>query len=339
MVLAGVLTSAAVLVLALWVRGSEPSADDEPSEAPQHGRAFHGDSWWNTRLPDHPPLHWASDQILDYMANAPESGGGCLRLAGAGSSSWGQPIYESQPSDPEYDVSGVIQERPPELARLRIPATARPSDNSDRSMTVFDRRRGYVVALSGADFDGASESWSATGATVTYLDSNGLHVDTGRSDESRNRGTHRGNNGATMAVMLRELEAGAIDHVLKIAIGPEASHRFVFPMVGSDGDYTGTDPAVPPQGLRLRIRPSVDLEDFDLHRDALVIARALQRYGVYIGDSGGRTSLKLEDTVVQGRGAQWGLGPEDLCDLPFVPDIWHVLPEGYDPAREEGGHG
>ena len=34
----------------------------------------------------------------------------------------------------------------------------------------------------------------------------------------------------------------------------------------------------------------------DLQPEALVIARALQDYGFYIGDSGGTTALKLENT-------------------------------------------
>jgi hypothetical protein len=203
-------------------------------------------------------------------------------------------------------------------------------------MTVFDRERGYVVALTGAEFDRSSDSWSATGATVTYLDSNGLHVATGLSDDPRNRGSHRGNNGATMAVRLQDVAAGEIRHVLKVAIGPEASSRFVFPMVGSDGDYTGNDPAVPPQGLRLRIDPSVELDELGLGAEAMVIARALQRYGFYIGDSGGRTSLKLEATRTQGLGPQWSLGDGALCGLPFTHDNWQVLAEGYDPSSETG---
>ena len=99
-------------------------------------------------------------------------------------------------------------------------------------MSIYDRQKGYVVALSGAEYDADADAWSAEGATVTYLDSNGLHVATGRSDDPRNRGSHRGNNGATMAVELDEVRSGAVRHVLKVAAGPEVADRFVFPMVG-----------------------------------------------------------------------------------------------------------
>jgi hypothetical protein len=51
----------------------------------------------------------------------------------------------------------------------------------------------------------------------------------------------------------------------------------------------------PPEGARIRIKPSIDLSTFDLSPQAMTIARALQEYGAVIGDqSGGPASLKLE---------------------------------------------
>jgi hypothetical protein len=316
---------------------SDRSPDDQaaptgPAPEPRAPyRAFEDGSWWNTPVPDDAPLDPAGEQILDYLHTGPDSGRGCLRLAGAGRSRWGHPIYFAKPSDPSYDVTGV-EGGPPELEDLRIPRGAESAPNRDASMSVYDRQKGYVMALTDAEYDADSDSWTATGATVTYLDSNGLHVDTGRSDDRRNRGTHRGNNGATMAVSWDQARAGAIRHVLKIAIGPDASSRFVFPMVGSDGDYDGSDPAVPPQGLRLRVKPSVELARLDLSPEARVIARTLQRYGVYIGDSGGTTSLKLENTNAEGRGRLWDVSATALCSLPFTAAYWDVLEEGYDPS-------
>lgn len=310
--------------------GPTPPAEtpkDEPS-----WRAFSADSWWNARVPADAAENPAEAEILDYLSTGEESGGGCLTLAGAGDSPWGQPIYWAEPGDPVYDVRELGHRAPPELHHLRMPEGARPAANNDGTMIVFDRDRGYVVALTNAAYDEDADEWSATGATVTYLDSNGLHARTGRSDDPRNVGTHRGNNGATMAVRWDEVQAGAIRHVLKIAAGPEVADRAVFPMIGSDGDYEGDDPAVPPQGLRLRLKPSVDLAKFHLHPQALVIARALQDYGVYIGDSGGRNALKLENPRSGEGRHDWQVTATELCGLPFDPEYWDVLAEGYDPS-------
>ena len=343
--LLAVLLTVAVIVAGVARSGEDAEVDEgrpgaaPPSPATPSARAFHDDSWWNTPLPEEAPLHPSASSILDYLSTAPESGRGCLTLAGAGRSHWGQPVYDAQPGDPSYDIVGLNQPLE-ELESLRIPVGAQAARNNDSSMSVYDREKGYVAALTGAEYHEDSDEWSAVGATITYLDSNGLHADTGRSDDLRNRGSHRGNNGAVMAVELDEVEAGAVRHVLKAAAGPEVSDRFVFPMVGSDGDYHGSDPAVPPQGLRMRISPSIDVEALGLEREALVIARALQRYGFYIGDSGGTTAIKLQNTYAEGRGQLWRVSADALCDLPFTTQYWDVIAEDYDPTQQtddEGG--
>jgi hypothetical protein len=293
-------------------------------------RAFQADSWWNTPVPARAPKSPIKKQILAYMRSGPDAGGGCVRLAGTGTNKWGQPVYWAAASDPEYDVHVSGGDRPRELGSLRIPAEATAADTSDAAMTVFDRQRGYVVALTGAHYS-ASAGWSARGATVTYLDSNGLHSRLKRSNDQRNRGSHRGNNGATMMVRYDEVAAGAIRHVLKVSSGPETSGRWAFPMVGSDGD--STDPVAPREGLRFRIKPSVDLTALHLNPQAYVIARALQRYGMYLGDNGGHTTLKLEDTRATGQGQKWTLSSTALCRLPLTPKYWTVIKGGYDPSR------
>lgn len=293
-------------------------------------RAFTADSWWNTPVPADAPSHPSAPDILRYMSTAEEAAQGCVRLAGAQDSRWGQPVYWASPEDPTHRVVVDKADPPRELQDLRIPDGALAADNNDGSMTLFDVDRGYVVALTDAGFDADTGTWRASGATVTYLDSNGLDVRTGQSSDERNRGSHRGNNAAVMMARFDEVEAGRIEHVLKVASGPDPSSRAVFPMVGSDGD--SSDPAAPPTGLRFRIKPSVDLDSLRLPPQALVIARALQDYGFYIGDSGGVTALKLEDTRTQGRGELWDLPADALCELPLSPSFWDVLPEGYEPV-------
>jgi hypothetical protein len=295
-------------------------------------RPFHDRSWWNSPVPVNAPSDPAGAQVLDYLSTAPESGHGCLRLAGAQHNKWGQPAYWSRPGDPQYDVQGLPSGAQPETKRLRIPAGAQGADNSDGTMTIFDVARGYVVLLTDAHYDAATNTWSASGATVTYLDSNGLIDATGKSDDPRNMGSHRGNNGATSFVRYDMVHAGAVRNVLKIAAGPALADRWVFPMTGSDGTITDPSVGAPPEGLRLRINPSVDLHSLGLHPQALVIAEALQKYGAYIGDSGGTTALKLEDTRAEGLGQLWTVTADDLCMLPFTPEFWDVLPEGYDPS-------
>ena len=63
-----------------------------------------------------------------------------------------------------------------------------------------------------------------------------------------------------------------------------------------------------------------------------MIARALQTYGFYIGDSGGTTAIKLQNTSAEGRGQHWHVNADALCGLPFTSEYWDVIAESYDPT-------
>ncbi len=265
------------------------------------------------------------------MQTASSAGGGCIRLAGAGKSPWGQPIYWAGDGDSSYNVKQTQYALPPEMADMRIPRGAKPASTSDAAMTVYDVERGYVIAMWHAVYNASTDSWSAGGAQVTYLDSNGLDSRIDRSNDGRNTGTMRGNNGGVTAVRYDEASTGQINHVLKIALGPEVSTLAVAPLTRSDG--SSNDPNAPAQGTRMRIKPSVNLDAFNLSPEARAIADAMQKYGVYIGDSGGVTALKLENTVVEGRGQLWSLPSTALCQLPLSEKFWDVLPYGYDPSK------
>jgi hypothetical protein len=118
--------------------------------------------------------------------------------------------------------------------------------------------------------------------------------------------------------------------VLKISSGPELSKKSVLPVVHSDGDSSNRN--APAQGTRLRLKPSVNLHKIK-NRQARVIARAMQRYGVYLGDSGGTTSLKLENTRVHGQGQRWNMSATALCRFPLSRKYWKVVPNGYHAHR------
>lgn len=289
-------------------------------------KAFSTASWWNTPLSATAPQHANEAGILDYLRTAPDNGGGFLRLAGAGGNAWGQPVYWAKTGDPQYNVRSSSGTRPPELNTLRIPAGMRPAGTSDGALTLFDVERGYVVAMTRAVYNSTANTWSVDGSTVTYLASNGLNARAPGSNDPRNIGSHRGNNGATMMVRYDEVAAGAIPHVLKMACGPETSTQHVFPMVNSDGDSTSSPIK---QGLRFRIRADVNLDALRLTPSALVIARAAQQYGVYCGDSGNNTALKLENTQAEGRGQLWTVKADALAGLPFTAAFWDVVSEGY----------
>ncbi len=264
-------------------------------------RAFR-QSYWNRELPVRARRAANSAGMIDYLRR--RSSQNHVRLAGTTSSGqWGLPIYWARSGDRAYTILGPSL--PPEFSRLRIPSDARADESSDGAMCVFDRGQGWVAWLFRASLvDGL---WHAEGGALHYLGSNGLDAQwrSCANRDRRNRG-HRGMPGAVAAIRYDEIQAGVIPHALRIAI-PGASERHVFPMISSDGDSTAR--LAPPEGARLRIKPSVDLAALHrqgkLSRAGLVVARCLQRYGAVVGDGGGGTIIKVEHTIAEGRGWLW----------------------------------
>ncbi|MGE5226970.1 MAG: hypothetical protein ACM3OO_08850 [Planctomycetaceae bacterium] len=289
---------------------------------------FTSASFWNTPLPPSAPVDPNSRAIIDWIRA--DSTTNYLRLAGASSTGkWGNPVYWAAPSDTAYAVANSCAlAQPPAFASVRIPAGARPDPSSDAAMTVYDESAGIVYGFWHAAYDAARDAWSACGGTVYYLASNGLHHALAASDDPRNTG-HRGVPPSAYAVLYGEIQAGSIDHVLKIAVDTTGCAH-VFPMVGDECGTTAAD--APPEGTRIRIDPSVDLGKLGLSPAALVIAEALQRYGAVIGDqSGGPTCLKLENTIAEGDGFLWNhvLTARSLRAIPLR--MFEVVQLGYTP--------
>jgi hypothetical protein len=315
------------LVLLAVIAVTLPSAAKrtwEPTSPPY--RAFSDASYWNTPLPEDAPTDPRSEQFIDFLQANNQAN--FIRLAGTDASGrWGTPIYWSSRGDPHYRVANTCGYRQPrEFRDVRIPVGAEPDPTSDSAMTVYDRRRGLVYGFHRTRYHVGHDAWSACGGTVFYLESLGLDGRLAGSDQIRNRG-HRGVPPPTYAVRLSEIRWGSIDHVLKIAVNA-ASRDHVFPMVGSDG--VSTHPSAPPEGARLRIEPTIELGELDLSPAALVIARALQDYGAVIGDqSGASVSLKVENTVAEGRGRRWS-GVLTATSLSAIPlDAYEVVVLGY----------
>jgi len=274
--------------------------------------AFVPESFWNTPIPADAKLDPDSNEIVSFLA-ADNRLNGCITLAGAGADEWGMPIYLADAGTPQYDVQSTKYTVPAEFGSLRIPKGALPAATSDAEMVIYDLERRYVTQLSKAEFSAQTGTWSVTGGSVAYLGSDGLYGGLPGAVDARNGGSFRGYNGAVAAVSYDDVMDGRIDNVMKVGVNSSRDEA-VFPMLNSDGD--SVDPAAPVQGMRLRIRPDLDLETLSLDPQALVIARGLQEYGAIIGDStGGGIVLKLEDMKRAGTTGEWHLERTSLCAI------------------------
>jgi hypothetical protein len=323
MVLVGALLT---IVWVLTVALPDPSTPGSRAEKLVNFRAFTETSYWNTPLPMDAPTDPNSDRIIAFLKrdNAEDH----ISLAGAGlGGQWGNPIYVAEPGDPTYSVVNTCADRqPPEFRSVRIPRGAAPDPTSDASMTVYDLDRGIVYGFFRTDYEPRASRWLSCGGTVYYLESNGLDGILPQSDNHRNFG-HRGLPPSVFAVRHDEIQTGSIDHVLKIAVN-HTKCESVFPMTD---DECGTRARnAPPEGARIRLKPSIDLSKMGLSRPVLIIARALQRYGAIIGDQSGEgAQLKLQNTVAEGRGQLWrGVLQEDSLSV-FSFSDYQIVQLGY----------
>jgi hypothetical protein len=78
-----------------------------------------------------------------------------------------------------------------------------------------------------------------------------------------------------------EVAAGRIDHAIRVTV-PASQNQYVWPARHAASD--SGDAALPPMGLRLRLRADADLSG--LGPQARVVAEAMQTYGVIVADNG-----------------------------------------------------
>ncbi|MGX7826451.1 hypothetical protein ACTG9Q_15295 [Actinokineospora sp. 24-640] len=158
-----------------------------------------------------------------------------------------------------------------------IPRDARveggSSADGDRHVIVLRTDTCTLYELWHARPTGAG--WAAGSGAVFDLRSNALRPDGHTSADAAGLPIYPG------LARYDEVAAGRIDHALRITV-PRTRAAHVWP--ARHHASARTDPALPPMGLRLRLRGDADLSG--LGPQARVIARALQRHGAIVADNG-----------------------------------------------------
>lgn len=132
-------------------------------------------------------------------------------------------------------------------------------------------------------------------AGTFYWSSNGLDAANPRTNDKRNKGS-RGRIPDAMAIR-RDMMAWSVEnksdlgHVLHLfMVETDSSKGKVHPMTGFESGKYGWGA----EGVRIAIRPDLNIEALSATPEAKVILRTLQRYGAIIGDNAGSgTAIKL----------------------------------------------
>lgn len=223
-----------------------------------------------------------------------------LRTAAGAINKWGTAYAAGQSRDPVWKLTGTV---PAEVELLQTRGFHAPAwlgdmltGTSDSPFVVQDYGFGISVwAAKASKVDGSTIRVGSTG----YFEhaSNGLDRRNPHSDSTVNFRS-RGAIPDAMVIRAQRVRQAMADntglgHVLHMFFTEtNAAAGFCHPMVGCEINGKNGWGA---EGVRIAIRPDVDLARRLLSRPAMVVARTLQEHGAYLGDNaGGGSTLKAE---------------------------------------------
>ena len=306
-------------------RDSAESADTgstspAPAAAGDCRRPYTRSSPWNTPVPRGAARHPREARYLGSLERSTLT---------SDPSQYTYPVYEVGRETPRerVELSGFFSDVSRGGRRLEfhdeptlsipIPKGAEEADGGDAQLILVDRRTGEEWGFFRAD-KGADGVWRAE---------NGYHYDTDwdavppLSDNGNPFGS-RGAGVPYLAGLVRpcEIARGRIDHALAFAYD-YPSPRHVFPATKSDGNGSRRDL---PEGSRLQLDPTLtedEIRAWDCDGACLVIADALQRYGMYVIDNAGRPKVMLEYEGTAG----WDGRVDDKTVSPIPFSAFRVL--------------
>jgi hypothetical protein len=155
-----------------------------------------------------------------------------------------------------------------------IPKTVKREAGSDRHVLIVDRDACKLYELFDAS-KSATGHWRAGSGAIWNLRLNRLRPDGWTSADAAGLPILPG------LARYDEVARGVIAHALRFT-APTTRSAHIYPARHDAG--AGTDPTLPPMGLRVRLKSSVSLAGFS--KQARTILIALQRYGMILADNG-----------------------------------------------------
>ncbi len=292
------------------------------SPPPAVRRPFSDTSPWNTPIPPDPALEADSDRLVAaFIASSPYGPHLDVNVTG-----WSIPLYWADASTPVHrmrsKIGGEGWRGQPATLPMPIPDGATPDPQADRHLLVISADRRLEYGCYNASYDASrSPAWRADLCATADLTGSGVRAPVSRARPWWLAHGARACGFPLVAGLIRveEIQAGRIDHALVIAYPGIRPHRFTPP--ASTPSAIGEAPGGlgVPCGGRFQYDPGVDLSTLGLSRTGLIIMRALQEYGAYVGDYSGALTLYAESSPEAL--AYWGSGALDMYELKDKIDL------------------
>jgi hypothetical protein len=265
-------------------------------EAPACKRFFGASAVWNTPLPGDAALDPESAEVTADLIRKVDAGFRSDKPPTINTTAYSPPVYTVPAGQPTVQVHldrGAQSE--PDLARafaeVPLPPDAVPAPGTDSELVVWQpstatlwefwrlRRqhgRWYTtwggrlgrVSSGPGHFDAPHPRWGTTASSLPLV--GGM-------------------------ITPRELELGRIDHALAVGMPFTRARVFSLPAQRTDGE--SSCPNAAPEGARFRLDPALDIDALGLPPAVATLARAAQRYGIYVRDQSGAVSFYAQSTV------------------------------------------
>ena len=154
------------------------------------------------------------------------------------------------------------------------PIEGGPNSEGDRHVIVIDRDNWILYELYSAFFSGGI--WRAGSGAIFDLNSNSLRPAGWTSADAAGLPVFPG-----LVRYDEVVEQGEIRHALRFTV-QRSRRAYVYP--ARHYASSNTSPSLPPMGMRVRLKASVDISPYPA--SVQVILRALKKYGMIVADNG-----------------------------------------------------
>lgn len=202
--------------------------------------------------------------------------GGHLHADFGTNPSYGIPYTVVGPQQPRVPIRFTEYGRESDPGPYPVPANAPvegAGEQGDRHVLVMQKGSCRLYELYAAKR--TADGWEAGSGAVFDLRGNALRPDGWTSADAAGLPIF------PLLVRYPEVRAGRIDHALRVTV--ERTQRgYIHP--ATHFASSSSDASLPPMGLRLRLKASFDTAGY--RGQALVVLRALKRYGLIVADNG-----------------------------------------------------
>lgn len=273
-----------------------------PASASAPGQLFSPTSAFNTPIGRHPSLEPQSARYLPLLVAAAKQKGFVLSPR-----RWTVPVYWATAQTAKTTVRLTASWRAADaLNGVPIPRGARPDPEDDAHLSIIDVSAGCEYDFWQAQLkDG---SWRASWGNALPLASSGTFP---------GGASARGSGFALSAGLIfpQELRNGTIGHALIFAYPTTRAGLISAPATQTDG--WSYDRYALPEGAHLQLDPALDLSRLHLSRWQHTVAVALQRYGMYLADTGGAVGISAAGSYAYPSDPYVGVLPADT--YPSLP--------------------